>query len=120
MNCEDFLRQFRDALDGKVSESVIQENVRYYRSYISSQTAGGKSESEVLGMLGDPRLLAKTIEESSRFASGKDSQDGYAGTPMQATPVITEIILRIIMEITARNTGIQKRQTTDAQESRAG
>ncbi len=79
MNCEDFLRQFRDALDGKVSESVIQENVRYYRSYISSQTAGGKSESEVLGMLGDPRLLAKTIEESSRFASGKDSQDGYAG-----------------------------------------
>ena len=67
MNCEEFLRQFRDALDGKVSENMIQDNVNYYRSYINSQTAGGKSESEVLRMLGDPRLLAKTIEESSKF-----------------------------------------------------
>ncbi|MDE6221315.1 MAG: hypothetical protein K2G51_12980 [Lachnospiraceae bacterium] len=79
MNCEEFLRQFHDALDGKVSENVIQDNVNYYRSYINSQTAGGKSESDVLGMLGDPRLLAKTIEESSKFASGRESQRGYAG-----------------------------------------
>lgn len=78
MNCEEFLRQFRDALDGKVSENVIQDNVNYYRSYINSQTAGGKSEADVLRMLGDPRLLAKTIEESSRFASEKESQTGYA------------------------------------------
>lgn len=79
MNCEEFLRQFHDALDGKVSENVIQDNVNYYRSYINSQTAGGKSESDVLGMLGDPRLLAKTIEESSKFASGREGQSGYAG-----------------------------------------
>lgn len=73
MNCEEFLRQFRDALDGKVSENVIQDNVNYYRSYINSQTASGKRESDVLGMLGDPRLLAKTIEESSKFASDRES-----------------------------------------------
>lgn len=79
MNCEEFLMQFRDALDGKVSENVIQDNVNYYRSYINSQTASGKSESDVLAMLGDPRLLAKTIEESSKFASGRESQSGYAG-----------------------------------------
>ena len=54
MNCEDFLRQFRDALDGKVSESVIQDNVNYYRAYIDSQTVGGRSESDVLRMFGDP------------------------------------------------------------------
>ncbi|MDE5824273.1 MAG: hypothetical protein K2N44_10645 [Lachnospiraceae bacterium] len=78
MNCEEFLRQFRDALDGKVSENMIQDNVNYYRSYINSQTAGGKSEADVLRMLGDPRLLAKTIEESSKFASGRESQGGYA------------------------------------------
>ena len=76
MNCEDFLRQFRDALDGKVSENVIQDHVNYYRSYINSQIAGGRSESDVLGMLGDPRLLAKTIEESSKFASDKEDQGG--------------------------------------------
>ncbi len=79
MNCEEFLRQFRDALEGKVSESVIQDNVRYYRSYINDQTSGGRSESDVIMTLGDPRLLAKTIEESSKFASGKAGQDGYAG-----------------------------------------
>lgn len=80
MNCEDFLRQFRDALDGKVSENVIQDNVNYYRTYINSQTAGGRSESDVLRMLGDPRLLAKTIEESSKFASGNESRSagGYS------------------------------------------
>lgn len=74
MNCEEFLRQFQDALDGKVSENLIQENVNYYRSYINSQTATGKSESDVLHALGDPRLLAKTIEESRKFAS--ESRDG--------------------------------------------
>ncbi|MDE5697095.1 MAG: DUF1700 domain-containing protein [Lachnospiraceae bacterium] len=79
MNCEEFLRQFRDALDGKVSENVIQDNVNYYRSYINSQTAGGGNESDVIRMLGDPRLLAKTIEESSKFASGREGQSGNNG-----------------------------------------
>ncbi|MBO5033039.1 MAG: hypothetical protein J6C19_13555 [Lachnospiraceae bacterium] len=81
MNCEEFLRQFREALDGKVSEQIIQDNENYYRAYIHNQTAGGKSESEVLKLLGEPRLLAKTIEESSKFASGgKDGgQSSYGG-----------------------------------------
>ncbi len=81
MDCDEFLIQFREALDGKVSENVIQENVSYYRSYINGQTANGRNESEVLKMLGDPRLLAKTIEESSKFASGgqQDSRNGYEG-----------------------------------------
>lgn len=81
MDCDEFLMQFREALDGKVSENVIQENVSYYRSYINGQTANGRNESEVLKMLGDPRLLAKTIEESSKFASGgqQDSRNGYEG-----------------------------------------
>ena len=74
MNCEEFLKQFREALDGKVPESVIQENVNYYKSYICSQTAGGRTEEEVLKMLGDPRLLAKTIEGSIKFASTRGGQ----------------------------------------------
>ncbi|MFG6369300.1 MAG: DUF1700 domain-containing protein [Lachnospiraceae bacterium] len=77
MNCEEFLRQFHDALEGKVSESLIQENINYYRSYIDSQTATGRSESDVLYSLGDPRLLAKTIEESRKFASESRSGADY-------------------------------------------
>ena len=69
MNREDFLRQFREALDGKVSEGIIQDNENYYRSYIDGQIRSGKTEEEVLRSLGEPRLLAKTIEESNKFAS---------------------------------------------------
>jgi hypothetical protein len=71
MNCDEFLRLFREALDGKVSEQIINDNVNYYRSYINSEIRKGKSEAEVLASLGDPRLLAKTIEESTKFASGE-------------------------------------------------
>jgi len=67
MNREEFLRQFREALEGKVSERVITENAAYYRDYINHQVNSGRSEGDVLRELGDPRLLAKTIEESSRF-----------------------------------------------------
>lgn len=74
MNREEFLKQFREALEGKVSEQVINENMRYYRNYINNQVGNGKSEQEVLRELGDPRLLAKTIEESSRFAGGREGE----------------------------------------------
>ena len=67
MNRDEFLRQFREALVGKVPESVINENAAYYRNYINNQVSSGMSEEDVLRSLGDPRLLAKTIEESSKF-----------------------------------------------------
>lgn len=78
MNCTEFLRQFREALDGKVSEHIIQDNVNYYSSYIKGQIGNGKSESEVLSTLGDPRLLAKTIEESNKFAGESRTQQSQA------------------------------------------
>lgn len=81
MNREEFLRQFREALEGKVSERIISENVTYYRNYIDQQINSGKSEEETLRALGDPRLLAKTIEESSRFTKGTDArQKTYNGS----------------------------------------
>lgn len=81
MNREEFLRQFREALEGKVSERVISENITYYRDYINHQVNSGRSEGEVLRELGDPRLLAKTIEESSRFTKGAGgNQRSYGST----------------------------------------
>lgn len=84
MNREEFLKQFREALEGKVPEQVISENVAYYRNYINNQVNSGKSESETLHELGDPRLLAKTIEESSRFTGSREGTQrrtySYSGT----------------------------------------
>ncbi|MBQ3163836.1 MAG: DUF1700 domain-containing protein [Lachnospiraceae bacterium] len=73
MRQEEFLKIFQEALTGKVSDRIIQENINYYRVYIKNEVANGKTEEEVLRMLGDPRLLAKTIEESNKFASGDES-----------------------------------------------
>ena len=73
MRQEEFLQSFQEALAGKVSDTIIQENVKYYRDYISNEIRSGKTEDTVLQSLGDPRLLAKTIEESHKFANGDDS-----------------------------------------------
>ncbi len=80
MNREEFLRQFREALAGKVPESVINENAAYYRNYINSQVSSGMSEEDVLRGLGDPRLLAKTLEESSKFTREHSAQQRYSST----------------------------------------
>lgn len=76
MRQEEFLNSFREALIGKVPDNVIQDNVNYYRNYINGQINSGRREEEVLSSLGDPRLLAKTIEESNKFAMGEE-QRGY-------------------------------------------
>ena len=77
MRQEEFLNSFREALIGKVPDNVIQDNLNYYRNYISSQINSGRREEDVLGSLGDPRLLAKTIEESNKFAMGEERQSCY-------------------------------------------
>lgn len=73
MRQEEFLKSFQEALAGKVSEKVIQENIDYYRNYISNEMRNGKTEDAVMQSLGDPRLLAKTIEESNKYANGDES-----------------------------------------------
>jgi uncharacterized membrane protein len=72
MNCEEFLREYREVLEGKVSEQDISDNVNYYRSYINGEVRKGKREEDVIRSLGDPRLLAKTLEESTKFAADSD------------------------------------------------
>lgn len=65
MNREEFLHRLRQALEGNVSPSVIQENLRYYDNYISEEIRKGAREADVIAEIGDPRLIAKTIEETS-------------------------------------------------------
>ena len=57
----EFLQQLRQALENDLSGSVVQENVDFYNQYISDEVRKGKSEEEVLQMLGDPWILARTV-----------------------------------------------------------
>ena len=47
MRQEEFLNSFREALIGKVPDNVIQDNLNYYRNYISSQINSGRREEDV-------------------------------------------------------------------------
>ena len=59
MNREEFLRGLENALSGNVPPSVVRDNLRYYDDYIRSERQKGRSESDIMDELGDPRLQAQ-------------------------------------------------------------
>lgn len=68
MDRTEFMERLQRALSGGVSSSQVAENVRYYREYIDVEIRKGRSEEDVLGSLGDPRLLARSIIEANKRA----------------------------------------------------
>ncbi len=79
MNKAEFIDRLQNALNGRVAPDVLQENLTYYEDYINTQIRMGRSEQEVLNSLGDPRLIARTIIETS----GGNRTDAYAGESYQ-------------------------------------
>ena len=85
MKKTEFLKELEAALRGEVSSELISENLRYYDNYISQETSKGRSEAEVTEEIGSPRLIARTIIDTSggsgSYESGESaSSGGYAGT----------------------------------------
>lgn len=78
MNKYEFITNLQRHLTGKVTPEKLQEITQYYKDYIDSEIRKGKSEEEVLEMLGDPRLLAKSIAETEgRAGAGGGSKTFY-------------------------------------------
>lgn len=75
MRKAEFLQELKAALQGEVSPEQVRENMEYYDQYISQETASGRSEEEVIEEIGGPRLIAKTIIDSSD-AAGNDAACG--------------------------------------------
>ncbi len=65
MRKEEFLQTLRRALTGDVPPEVVEENIRYYDSYIGEEVRKGRTEEEVIREIGDPRLIARTIEDTT-------------------------------------------------------
>ena len=87
MDRTEFIERLQRALAGGVNSSRVAENVQYYREYIDMEIRKGRSEEEVLGSLGDPRLLAKSIIEANKRAGvsevtnrtyDEESEESYA------------------------------------------
>lgn len=65
MTREMFLKELRIALEGQISQSEVNEQLRYYENYIMEESRKGKTQEQVITELGNPRLIAKTIIETS-------------------------------------------------------
>ena len=113
MTRDEFISQLRIALAGNVSSEKLQENVRYYNEYIQDEIRKGKSEAEVIQMLGDPTLLAKTIiaaDEAKKHPEETiyDAQDGSFEKPKKVKQkgtlhkimIILGVILAIVLLFT--------------------
>ena len=64
MNRHEFLKQLEHALEVEMNPAKVRENVDYYRSYIAEEVKNGKSEKEVMDLLGDPWVIARSIIDS--------------------------------------------------------
>ena len=65
MNKQEFVDRLRAALNGRIPAQKVEDTVSYYQDYINTEIRKGRSEEEVLEALGDPRLIARTIIQTS-------------------------------------------------------
>lgn len=84
MTKQEFLKELQLALQGELSQAAINDNIRYYDNYIMEEVRKGKRERDVIEELGHPRLIAKTlIDTTEQFgeASGNEYySDNYGQT----------------------------------------
>ncbi len=75
MTRDEYLNKLEEALTGAVPESVVRENINYYRDYLNGEAANGKSVDEVAAEIGAPSLIARSIISSNEgvFTSGQSS-----------------------------------------------
>ena len=77
------MQGLKSELEGRVPYSVIQENLRYYDSYIMEEAAKGQTEDEVIESLGGPRIIARTIVDA--VLDTEDRPDGFDSFESEAS-----------------------------------
>ena len=118
MNRTEFLDTLRSQLSGQMHEGKVAAHVRYYEDYIRQEMTRGRSEQEVLAELGDPRLLARTIVETSSlknpdtvYTVDEEGQNSYGTsedrvkvhtfTGWKATLLMVVVVAAIILFVVA-------------------
>lgn len=83
MTRQEFLDELRIALQGEISQRRVNEHLQYYDNYIMEEARKGKTEQQVIEELGNPRLIAKTLIDTTGTAErGYDEStytEGQAG-----------------------------------------
>ncbi len=76
MSKNEFLSILRGQLTGQIPTSEVESQISYYEAYISGQIGNGVSEESAVEELGDPRLIAKTLIDSTNRAAEEAGYDG--------------------------------------------
>lgn len=74
----EFLEKLTEALEQDLDSRTVQENVQYYDQYITDEIKNGKSENEVIDMLGDPWIIARTVIDAG---TGQRQEEYVYETP---------------------------------------
>ncbi len=72
----EFLAILRGQMTGRIPTGEVNSQLEYYSTYIDSQVAKGIREEAAVEELGDPRLIAKTLIESTNRAAEAAGYDG--------------------------------------------
>jgi len=77
MTKQEFIDRLRAALNGRIPTVKVTDTINYYEDYINTEIRKGRTEAEVLASLGDPRLIAKTIIQTSSDTDTTAQSAGY-------------------------------------------
>ena len=76
MTKQEFLTVLRGQITGSIPTSEVESQINYYEAFIDGQMSKGMTEEDATAELGDPRLIAKTLIESTNRAAEAAGYDG--------------------------------------------
>ena len=86
MDKQEFITSLRRNLSGMEDYEYVNDTVSYYENYIETEVRKGETEENVLRMLGDPSLIAKSIKASKEEITfvDRDETEEFRRTAQKA------------------------------------
>ncbi len=84
MSKKEFLDILYNQLSGQIPEGSVAAHVQYYRNYIEDEQQKGRTETDILNDLGDPRLIARTLLDTEVGAGNPQKGSTYSATYNEA------------------------------------
>ena len=78
MSKTEFLDILYNQLSGQMPEGSVAAHVQYYRNYIKDEQQKGRTETDILNDLGDPRLIARTLLDTEVGAGNPQNGSTYS------------------------------------------
>ena len=84
MSKKEFLDILYNQLSGQIPEGSVAAHVQYYGNYIEDEQQKGRTETDILNDLGDPRLIARTLLDTEVGAGNPQNGSTYSATYNEA------------------------------------